>query len=84
MHPKQELQQKRAQRAAEVQQIAEEEVESLRCAAKVGRKKLTKSSPTSPTDIKAKNTGVHYSGSPFKLNFLYLILYSFILCGWIS
>ncbi|XP_051771569.1 centrosomal protein of 131 kDa isoform X2 [Ctenopharyngodon idella] len=52
----QELQQKRAQRAAEVQQIAEEEVESLRCAAKVGRKKLTKSSPTSPTDIKAKNT----------------------------
>ncbi|XP_067224787.1 centrosomal protein of 131 kDa isoform X3 [Chanodichthys erythropterus] len=52
----QELQQKRAQRAAEVQQIAEEEVESLRCAEKVGRKKLTKSSPTSPTDIKAKNT----------------------------
>ncbi|ROI81965.1 Centrosomal protein of 131 kDa [Anabarilius grahami] len=52
----QELQQKRAQRAAEVQQIAEEEVESLRCAEKVGRKKITKSSPTSPTDIKAKNT----------------------------
>ncbi|XP_048026357.1 centrosomal protein of 131 kDa isoform X2 [Megalobrama amblycephala] len=52
----QELQQKRAQRAAEVQQIAEVEVESLRCAEKVGRKKLTKSSPTSPTDIKAKNT----------------------------
>ncbi|RXN24061.1 centrosomal protein of 131 kDa [Labeo rohita] len=52
----QELQQKRAQRAAEVQQIAEVEVEALRHAAKVGRKKLTKSSPTSPTDVKAKNT----------------------------
>ncbi|KAK7135003.1 hypothetical protein R3I93_018185 [Phoxinus phoxinus] len=52
----QELQQKRAQRAAEVQQIAEEEVEALRHAGKVGRKKLTKSSPTSPTDIKAMNT----------------------------
>lgn len=64
MHPKQELQQKRAQRAAEVQQIAEEEVDALRCAGKVGRKKLTKSSPTSPTDVKAKNTGVHYSWSP--------------------
>uniref|UniRef100_A0A671ND79 Centrosomal protein of 131 kDa n=1 Tax=Sinocyclocheilus anshuiensis TaxID=1608454 RepID=A0A671ND79_9TELE len=54
----QELQQKRAQRAAEVQQIAEEEVEALRHAGKVGRKKLTKSSPTSPTDVKAKNTGI--------------------------
>uniref|UniRef100_A0A672K7K0 Centrosomal protein of 131 kDa-like n=1 Tax=Sinocyclocheilus grahami TaxID=75366 RepID=A0A672K7K0_SINGR len=52
----QELQQKRAQRAAEVQQIAEEEVEALRHAGKVGRKKLTKSSPTSSTDLKAKNT----------------------------
>ncbi|KAK7122358.1 hypothetical protein R3I94_019474 [Phoxinus phoxinus] len=52
----QELQQKRAQRAAEVQQIAEEEVEALRHAGKVGRKKLTKSSPTSPTDVKAMNT----------------------------
>ncbi|XP_016427727.1 centrosomal protein of 131 kDa isoform X2 [Sinocyclocheilus rhinocerous] len=52
----QELQQKRAQRAVEVQQIAEEEVEALRHAGKVGRKKLTKSSPTSPTDVKAKNT----------------------------
>uniref|UniRef100_A0A672K8K5 Centrosomal protein of 131 kDa-like n=1 Tax=Sinocyclocheilus grahami TaxID=75366 RepID=A0A672K8K5_SINGR len=57
VHPKQELQQKRAQRAAEVQQIAEEEVEALRHAGKVGRKKLTKSSPTSSTDLKAKNTG---------------------------
>uniref|UniRef100_A0A673K1V8 Centrosomal protein of 131 kDa n=1 Tax=Sinocyclocheilus rhinocerous TaxID=307959 RepID=A0A673K1V8_9TELE len=54
----QELQQKRAQRAVEVQQIAEEEVEALRHAGKVGRKKLTKSSPTSPTDVKAKNTGI--------------------------
>uniref|UniRef100_A0A672K7H9 Centrosomal protein of 131 kDa-like n=1 Tax=Sinocyclocheilus grahami TaxID=75366 RepID=A0A672K7H9_SINGR len=54
----QELQQKRAQRAAEVQQIAEEEVEALRHAGKVGRKKLTKSSPTSSTDLKAKNTGI--------------------------
>ncbi|XP_077056490.1 centrosomal protein of 131 kDa isoform X1 [Siphateles boraxobius] len=52
----QELQQKRAQRAAEVQQIAEEEVEALRHAGKVGRKKITKSSPTSPTDVKAMNT----------------------------
>uniref|UniRef100_A0A8C2QBC5 Uncharacterized protein n=1 Tax=Cyprinus carpio TaxID=7962 RepID=A0A8C2QBC5_CYPCA len=63
----QELQQKRAQRAAEVQQIAEEEVEALRHAGKMGRKKLTKSSPTSPTDVKAKNTGMHYSGSLIKL-----------------
>ncbi|XP_056325302.1 centrosomal protein of 131 kDa isoform X1 [Danio aesculapii] len=52
----QELQHKRAQRAAEVQQIAEQETEALRHPGKVGRKKLTKSSPTSPTDIKAKNT----------------------------
>lgn len=52
----QELQQKRAQRAAEVQQIADEEVEALRHSGKVGRKKLTKSSPTSPTDVKAMNT----------------------------
>ncbi|XP_026078194.1 centrosomal protein of 131 kDa-like isoform X2 [Carassius auratus] len=52
----QELQQKRAQRAAEVQQIAEEEVETLRHAGKVGRKKLTRSSPTSSFDDKAKNT----------------------------
>ncbi|XP_051530073.1 centrosomal protein of 131 kDa isoform X2 [Myxocyprinus asiaticus] len=52
----QELQQKRAQRAAEVQQIAEEEIEALRHAGKVGRKKLTKCSPASPTDVKAKNT----------------------------
>ncbi|XP_059388656.1 centrosomal protein of 131 kDa isoform X2 [Carassius carassius] len=52
----QELQQKRAQRASEVQQIAEEEVEALKHAGKVGRKKLTKSSPNSPTDVKAKNT----------------------------
>uniref|UniRef100_A0A671RRY8 Centrosomal protein of 131 kDa-like n=1 Tax=Sinocyclocheilus anshuiensis TaxID=1608454 RepID=A0A671RRY8_9TELE len=61
VHPKQELQQKRAQRAAEVQQIAEEEVEALRHAGKVGCKKLTKSSPTSSTDFKAKNTGAYYS-----------------------
>ena len=58
----QELQQKRAQRAAEVQQTAEEELEALRRAGKVGRKKSSKSSPTnqlpgSPTDAKAKNTG---------------------------
>ncbi|KAG1955160.1 centrosomal protein of 131 kDa isoform X2 [Pimephales promelas] len=52
----QELQQKRAQRAAEVRQIAEEEIEALRHAGKFGRKKLTKSSPTSPTDVKAMNT----------------------------
>ncbi|XP_051968511.1 centrosomal protein of 131 kDa isoform X2 [Xyrauchen texanus] len=52
----QELQQKRVQRAAEVQQIAEEEIEALRHAGKVGHKKLTKCSPTSPTDLKSKNT----------------------------
>lgn len=67
MHLKQELQQKRAQRAAEVQQIAEEEVVALRHAGKVGRKKHTKSSPTSPTDVKDKNTGMHYSGPLIKL-----------------
>ncbi|XP_030631202.1 centrosomal protein of 131 kDa [Chanos chanos] len=52
----QELQQKRAQRAAEVQQTAEEELEALRRGGKIGRKKSTKSVPTSPTDVKAKNT----------------------------
>ncbi|XP_056627264.1 centrosomal protein of 131 kDa isoform X2 [Triplophysa dalaica] len=51
----QELQQKRAQRAAEVHQIAEEELEARR-QGKTGRKKLSKSSPTSPIDIKARNT----------------------------
>uniref|UniRef100_A0A9J8DD99 Centrosomal protein 131 n=1 Tax=Cyprinus carpio carpio TaxID=630221 RepID=A0A9J8DD99_CYPCA len=60
----QELQQKRAQRAAEVQQIAEEEVEALRHAGKMGRKKLTKSSPTSPTDVKAKNTDTNVNVVP--------------------
>lgn len=54
----QELQQKRAQRATEVHQIAEEELEALR-QGKMGRKKLAKSSPTSPIDIKAKNTDVN-------------------------
>ncbi|XP_041671771.1 centrosomal protein of 131 kDa isoform X2 [Cheilinus undulatus] len=64
-----ELQHKRAQRATEVQQAAELEVESLRQTGVVGRKKPPKlnpankspaspsnNSPTSPTDIKAKNT----------------------------
>lgn len=52
----QELQQKRTQRAEEVQRIAEQEVNALQQAGKVGRKKLTQSLPTSPTAAKAKNT----------------------------
>lgn len=62
----QELQQKRAQRAEEVQRIAEQEVDALQQAGKVGRKKLAQSLPTSPTVTKAKNTGIWSSvGSPF-------------------
>uniref|UniRef100_A0AAQ5XG39 Centrosomal protein 131 n=1 Tax=Amphiprion ocellaris TaxID=80972 RepID=A0AAQ5XG39_AMPOC len=65
----QELQQKRAQRAAEVQHAAEVELEGLRQAGVVGRRKPPKisvtnkslaspsnNSPMSPTDIKTKNT----------------------------
>lgn len=68
----QELQQKRAQRAAEVQHVAEVEVENLRQTAVVGRKKPPRISPTnkspaspsnnnplSPTVVKAKNTGLY-------------------------
>lgn len=54
----QELQQKRAQRAEEVQRIAEQEVDALQQAGKVGRKKVAQSLPTSPTAAKAKNTGI--------------------------
>ncbi|GAA6108986.1 centrosomal protein of 131 kDa isoform X2 [Tachysurus ichikawai] len=53
----QELQQKREQRSEEVQRIAEQEVEALQQAGKVGHMKLTQSLPTSPTATKAKNTG---------------------------
>ncbi|XP_067432955.1 centrosomal protein of 131 kDa isoform X1 [Thunnus thynnus] len=65
----QELQQKRAQRVAEVQLAAEVEVENMRQTGAAGRKKPPKISPTnrspaspsnnspmSPTDVKAKNT----------------------------
>lgn len=68
----QELQQKRAQRVAEVQQAAEAELESLRPTAATGRKKppricqvskspasLSNNSLTSPTDVKAQNTGLY-------------------------
>lgn len=51
-----ELQQKRAQRAVDVQQTEEEELEAPVHAGKVGRKKLTQSLPASPTAAKAKNT----------------------------
>ncbi|XP_037610047.1 centrosomal protein of 131 kDa isoform X1 [Sebastes umbrosus] len=64
-----ELQQKRAQRVAEVHHVAEVQLESLRQTGVVGRKKPPKISPTnkspaspsnnspmSPTDVKAKNT----------------------------
>uniref|UniRef100_A0A3Q3LS43 Centrosomal protein 131 n=1 Tax=Mastacembelus armatus TaxID=205130 RepID=A0A3Q3LS43_9TELE len=67
----QELQQKRAQQAAEVQHGAEVEVGNLRQVGAVGRKKPPKVSPTnkspaspsnnspmSPPDVKAKNTGL--------------------------
>ncbi|CAK6965022.1 centrosomal protein of 131 kDa isoform X1 [Scomber scombrus] len=65
----QELQQKRAQRVAEVQRAAEVEVENFRQTGAAGRKKPPRISPTnrspaspsnnsqmSPTDVKAKNT----------------------------
>ncbi|XP_062298418.1 centrosomal protein of 131 kDa [Scomber scombrus] len=65
----QELQQKRAQRVAEVQRAAEVEVENMRQTGAAGRKKPPRNSPTnrspaspsnnspmSPTDVKAKNT----------------------------
>uniref|UniRef100_A0AAQ5Y2A7 Centrosomal protein 131 n=1 Tax=Amphiprion ocellaris TaxID=80972 RepID=A0AAQ5Y2A7_AMPOC len=68
------LQQKRAARAAEVHHPAEVDLENLRPAAVVGRKKplkisLTNKSPASPsnnslmspTDIKTKNTGLSVS-----------------------
>lgn len=67
----QELQQKRAQRVAEAQHVAEAGLENLRQTGVAGRKKppkitsLNKSpaspsnnSPMSPTDVKAKNTGL--------------------------
>uniref|UniRef100_A0A7N8XGE9 Centrosomal protein 131 n=1 Tax=Mastacembelus armatus TaxID=205130 RepID=A0A7N8XGE9_9TELE len=53
--PSQELQQKRAQQAAEVQHGAEVEVGNLRQVGAVGRKKPN-NSPMSPPDVKAKNT----------------------------
>uniref|UniRef100_A0A8C2WXK0 Centrosomal protein 131 n=1 Tax=Cyclopterus lumpus TaxID=8103 RepID=A0A8C2WXK0_CYCLU len=67
-----ELQQKRAQRVAEAQRAAEVELESLRPTGVVGRKKPPKMSPTnnspmSPTDVKAKNSGL-YSSSSFICN----------------
>ncbi|KAM9837246.1 centrosomal protein of 131 kDa isoform 1-T1 [Aulostomus maculatus] len=65
----QELQQKRAQRVAEVQHVADVDLESLRPSVAAGRKKppkisgtnrspasLSNNSPMSPTDAKAKNT----------------------------
>lgn len=68
---RQELHQKKSQRAAEMQQRTEVEVDSLRHTGVVGRKKLPKiapinktpaslsnNSPVSPTDVKAKNTGL--------------------------
>ena len=74
----QEMQQKRTQRVAEAQHATEAEleveVESLRQAGIVWRKKLPKISPTnrslaspsknnpvSPTDMKTKNTGLYDS-----------------------
>ncbi|KAG7491232.1 hypothetical protein MATL_G00000850 [Megalops atlanticus] len=56
-----ELQQKRAQRAAEVQRVAEQELEALRQGGKVGRKKPAKTSPGNQSGgpaagVKAKNT----------------------------
>lgn len=67
----QELQPKRAQRVAEAQHVAEVELENMRQSGVVGRKKppkispinkspgsLSNNSPMSPTDMKAKNTGL--------------------------
>ncbi|XP_020351147.1 centrosomal protein of 131 kDa isoform X1 [Oncorhynchus kisutch] len=46
----QELQQKRAQRAAEIQALAQEEMETLRHSGKVGHKKPTKTTTSSPSN----------------------------------
>lgn len=66
----QELQQKRAQQAVEAQQMVDQELEGFRRSARVGRKKPAKAvlannspaspfknGPTSPPDVKARNTG---------------------------
>lgn len=71
----QELHQKKSQQAAEMQHGAEE---SLRQTGVVGRKKppksflinktpasLSNNSPMSPTDVKAKNTGLYGSVSSY-------------------
>ncbi|XP_076855508.1 centrosomal protein of 131 kDa isoform X2 [Brachyhypopomus gauderio] len=51
-----ELQQRKAQRAAQVQKTAEEEVDTVLHAGKVGRLTLPQSLPPSPTAAKDKNT----------------------------
>ncbi len=83
----QELQQKRAQRVAEVQHAAEVELENMRQTGVIGRKKPTKISPTnkspaspsnnspmSPTDVKAKNTGLYVSALG-SVNFRYIVIH---------
>ena len=68
---RQELQQKRAQQAAEAQQMVDQELEGFRRSGRAGRKKPAKAlyannnpaSPckngaASPTDVKARNTGL--------------------------
>ena len=78
----QELQQKRAQRVAEVQLAAEVEAESLRQTGAAGRKKPPKISPTnrspaspsnnrpmSPTDVNPKITGL------LSVNFTYIFIH---------
>jgi len=68
----QELQQKRAQQAAEAQQTVDRELDDFRRSGRVGRKKPPaktllvnnspssprKNGPASPTDVKARNTGL--------------------------
>uniref|UniRef100_A0A4W5ME58 Centrosomal protein 131 n=1 Tax=Hucho hucho TaxID=62062 RepID=A0A4W5ME58_9TELE len=54
----QELQQKRAQRAAEIQASAQEEMETLRHSGKVGRKKPPKTTTSSPSNKNSNNVNV--------------------------
>lgn len=82
----QELQQKRAHKAAaDTQHAAEAEPENLRQTAVVGRKKLPKISPTnkspaspsnnspmSPTDVKTKNTGPHCFTLQWNISYIVL------------
>ncbi|XP_023863500.1 centrosomal protein of 131 kDa [Salvelinus sp. IW2-2015] len=60
----QELQQKRAQRAAEIQASAQEEMETLRHSGKVGRKKPPKTTTSSPSNKTTTSSPSNKSPTP--------------------